>query len=259
MCDFKEIKSYLESNNFKNDYLNYIKSKDNNLIQFLDDIDTNKKYYRIGINKNQRFRKVVNQDSQTIKEVNSLINKLTTDNYETIKKLMLEKISADYLIPYIIENLIENSLSHHIYIPLYVNLLSSLDFKKKNSIVVKTCDKYYNELFLKLNAQSKSSYENLCNENRKLDNIIGYSLLISHLEKENIINKYIDKVLDPFVNDLLMKDDEKDLYKMLISFYSISQIHYTVIPERYQKILKQLKLNTKSSKIRFKIMDILGE
>ena len=52
---------------------------------------------------------------------------------------------------------------------------------------------------------------------------------------------------------------EKDIYKMLVSFYSISQIHYTFIPERYQKILKQLKSNTKSSKIRFKIMDILGE
>jgi hypothetical protein len=260
MTDFKEIQSYLKSESFKNDYLTYIKSrKDNKLISFLDDIDTNKKYYRIGINKNQRFKKVINKDSQTIKEINSLINKLTDDNYDKIKSLILEKISADYLYPYIIENIIENSLSHHIYISLYVNLLNELNFTKKNTIIVKTCDKYYNELFMKRNTDSKSSYENLCNENKKLDNIIGYSLLISHLEKENIINKYIDKVIDPFVNDLLRVEDEKDIYKMLVSFYSISQIHYTIIPERYQKILKQLKVNTTSSKIRFKIMDILGE
>ena len=142
---------------------------------------------------------------------------------------------------------------------MYVNLLNELNFTKKNNIIIKTCDKYYNELFIKKNTNTSSSYENLCNENKKLDNIIGYSLLISHLEKENIINKYIDKVLDPFVNDLLTIDNEKDIYKMLVSFYSISQIHYTFIPERYQKILKQLKSNTKSSKIRFKIMDILGE
>ena len=243
MTDFKEIQTYLKSESFKNDYLKYIETKkDNQLLHFLDSIDTNKKYYRIGINKNQRFKKVINKDSQTIKEINSLINKLTNDNYEKIKILILEKISADYLYPYIIEKLIENSLSHHIYISLYVNLLNELNFTKKNNIIIKTCDKYYNELFIKKNTNTSSSYENLCNENKKLDNIIGYSLLISHLEKENIINKYIDKVLDPFVNDLLTIDNEKDIYKMLVSFYSISQIHYTFIPERYQKILKLLIL-----------------
>ena len=77
-------------------------------------------------------------------------------------------------------------------------------------------------------------------------------------DKEDIITDYIDKVIDPFVNNLLIKNNV-DVYKMLISFYSISNIHYTIIPIRYQKILMQLKSETTSSKIRFKIMDIMNE
>ena len=250
--------SLLISSDFLQEYKVYLSKFDSQpLKEFLDNIDTNKKYYRIGINKNQRFKKVINEDSQTIKDINSLINKLTEENYEKIKGIILEKIKEEYMLPYIIEKLVENSILHHIYIPLYIKLLQEINFPKKKSILIKICDKYYSNLFNNTIDNSLSSYEKLCNENKKIDNIIGYSLFISHLEKENIIDNYIDKVLDPFINDLLEKN-EIDTYKMLISFYSISKIHYTIVPERYQKILKKLQKSTKSSKIRFKIMDILG-
>ena len=62
----------------------------------MDSIETNKKYYRIGINKNQRFKKVINKDSQTIKEINSLINKLTNDNYEKIKSTSSDPTTSVY-------------------------------------------------------------------------------------------------------------------------------------------------------------------
>ena len=259
MVSLEEINELLISEDFIKSYEKiYLKNQNNDLVDFLDNIDTNKKYYRIGINKNQRFKKVVNEDSQIIKDINSLINKLTEENYEKIKQIILGKLKAEYMLPYIIEKLVENSIFHHIYIPLYIKLLQEINFPKKKSILIKICDKYYSNLFSNTIDSSLSSYEKLCNENKKIDNIIGYSLFISHLEKENIIDNYIDKVLDPFINDLLKKN-EIDTYKMLISFYSISQIHYTIIPERYQKILKKLKSTTKSSKIRFKIMDILGD
>ena len=257
MVTLKEINELLISEDFIKSYKNtYIKNNDLDI--FLDNIDTNKKYYRTGINKNQRFKKVVNEDSQTIKDINSLINKLTQENYEKLKEIILEKLKAEYMVPYIIEKLVENSIFHHIYIPLYIKILQEIKFHKKKSILIKICDKHYYNLFNNKIDSSLSSYEQLCNENKKIDNIIGYSLLISHLEKENIIDNYIEKVLDPFINDLLEKN-EVDTYKMLISFYSISEIHYTIIPERYKKILKTLQKSTKTSKIKFKIMDILGD
>ena len=37
------------------------------------------------------FKKIINEDSQTIKDINSLINKLTEENYEKIKKIARAK------------------------------------------------------------------------------------------------------------------------------------------------------------------------
>ena len=56
-----------------------------------------------------------------------------------------------------------------------------------------------------------------------------------------------------------LSNNDIDLYKMLVSFESISNIHYQIIPKRYQIILDNIKKQTSSSKIRFKIMDILKE
>ena len=120
------------------------------------------------------------------------------------------------------------------------------------------CNKYYTEFFYqdKNISINVTDYEKLCRKkNKNIDNIIGYSLFISHLEKEDIIDNYIEKVLDPFMKNL--SKDDVELYKMLVSFESISDIHYQIIPKRYQIILQTIKTETKSSKIKFKIMDIL--
>ena len=165
----------------------------------------------------------------------------------------------DYLIPYIIEKLIENSIVHHIYIPLYVGILKEVKSNKKTAILLRLCNKYHTKFFYENTSSSdKSNYANLCNENKNIDNIIGFSLLISHLEKEDIIDNYVEKVLDPFVTNLSSMNDI-ELFKMLISFYNISEIHYTIIPKKYTSILNDIKTTTKSSKIKFKIMDILKE
>ena len=74
----------------------------------------------MSINKNQRYKKETTEDTQAIKTITSLINKVTDANYETIKQEIISKISVDYIIPYIIEKLAENSMFHHTYIPLYV-------------------------------------------------------------------------------------------------------------------------------------------
>ena len=51
---------------------------------------------------------------------------------------------------------------------------------------------------------------------------------------------------------------DEELFKMLTSFYNISQLYYQEIPDKYKDKLIILK-KQKSSKIKFKIMDILGE
>ena len=59
--------------------------------------------------------------------------------------------------------------------------------------------------------------------------------------------------------DTIDEANEIELFKMLTSFYNISQIYYSEIPEKYKEKMIEQKQKTKSSKIKFKIMDILGE
>ena len=104
---YEFIKEILESDDFLSEYSNYIKlNKRDDVITFLDNIETNKKYYRMNINKNKRYKKEVAEDTSTIKEINSLVNKITDMNYEKIKPLIIEKIKSEHLIPYLIENIL---------------------------------------------------------------------------------------------------------------------------------------------------------
>ena len=57
----------------------------------------------------------------------------------------------------------------------------------------------------------------------------------------------------------LSSNNDIELFKLLVSFESISRIHYQIIPQRYTTILNNIKKDTNSSKIKFKIMDILRE
>ena len=257
MSSYEVIKEFLQSGGFRTNYIDYLKGKDNLLPEFLDNIDLNKKYYRMNINKNKRYKKEITEDTSSIKEINSMINKITDKNYIILKDSIIGKITAEHIIPYIIQKLTESSITHHIYIPYYVGILKEIQSPKKKTILLKLCNKYHEDYFQDNTSTQKSAYEELCRKNKNIDNIIGFSLFISHLEKEDIIDNFIEKVLDSYMDNLL-SEIETELYKMLVSFESISKIHYQIIPQRYKNILNNIKENS-SSKIKFKVMDILGE
>tara|TARA_B100000427_G_scaffold175903_2_gene146356 strand:+ start:64 stop:522 length:459 start_codon:yes stop_codon:yes gene_type:complete len=132
MSSYGVIKGFLESEDFKVNYRDYLKKKDNHLLEFLDNIDLNKKYYRMNINKNKRYKKETTEDTTSIKEINSMINKITNKNYIILKKEIIQKITVDHIIPYIIQKLVESSMIHHIYIPYYVGILKEVNSPKKN-------------------------------------------------------------------------------------------------------------------------------
>ena len=260
MSSLNELKEYLNSEEFKNEYRIYLtknEEKNDQLINFINNIKLNKKYYRLGIQKNKKYRAIQTSDTNTIKEINSLINKITNQNYETIKGEIIQKINIEHIKPFIYEKLLESSLMHHIYIKYYVGIIKDIHMKNKLENILKLCEKYYIDLFETENYSEKDNeYESMCKMNKKIDNIIGFSLLISYLEKENIIDGFIEKVIDSYMNNLMDKN-EIELYKLLVSFENISSIHYRIIPDKYRKILLSIQKNTKSSKIRFKVMDIL--
>ena len=255
--------SILETSDFLKHYASYKESINiSSLTDFLDNIDTNKKYYRMGIQKNKRYKKEVTKDTEHIKKITSLINKITDSNYEILKRDIMSNIKVDYIIPYIVETLAEHSLVHHIYIPLYVGILKDIPSPKTCSNVSKICDKYYQTLFVDgIDVSGESSYLQLCAKNKRIDKIIGFSLFITHVEDNGILTDYVEKILDPFMEQITVINDDIEIFKMLTSFYNISLIRYktTPIPDKYRTTLENVKQSTKTSKIKFKIMDILGE
>ena len=259
MTSYELVIDLFQTSSFKEDYEVY---KSNNkkiinvLVDFLDSIETNKKYYRIGVQKNKKYRKKQNEDTEYLKNINSLVNKITENNFLVIKTEIINLFHKEHLIPYIIETIIEKSILHHRYVHLYVSILKDIQCKNKIKIISQMCDKYYDNFFNKFTVSGKT-YEDLCKKNKNIDNIIGFSILITHLEKENILSNYVEKVLDPFMEKIDKTSDE-ELYKMLTSFYNISELYYEEIPEKYKEKLILLKV-TKGSKIKFKIMDILRE
>lgn len=258
MDSLDRVIDLFQTSSFKESYVDY-KSKNkkeiDKLSDFLDSIETNKKYYRIGVQKNKKYRKKQNADTEDIKNINSLVNKLTENNFSNIKSDILNHIKKEHLIPYIIENILEKSILHHRYTHLYVSILKEIKAKNKIRIITQKCDTYYEKFF---NAEiTGNTYEDLCKHNKNIDNIIGLSILITHLEKDGILKNYVEKALDPFMEKVHQTSDE-ELFKMLTSFYNISQLYYDEIPEKYKVELNKLK-NKKNAKIKFKIMDILGE
>jgi hypothetical protein len=231
---------------------NYTNKNKEQLISFLNNIDTNKKYYKMGIHKNKRFKRVENTDTTNIKTINSLLNKLTTENYKNIIQDIL-KLVQSHILTYIIENIIQKSLLHHIYIELYVELLNTINEKHDiNFLLNKILNKIYANLINEKN--DSETYKNLIKKNNNLDTISGLSILITHLEKKNNIQNNSKKI----INDLLEKVDYNDLdnlFKIVLCIFNIIKIN-TSLKSEYSDKLDLIKSNKINSKIKFKIMDI---
>ena len=136
-------KEHLIIESFKDDLFQkkYQEYKENNieninqLTEYLDSIETNKKYYRIGVQKNKKYKRNNNEDTENIKTINSLVNKLTENNFDIIRDSIVKLINKEHLIPYIIETIIEKSILHHRYIYLYVSILKEIAIKNKIKIL----------------------------------------------------------------------------------------------------------------------------
>ena len=237
-------------NCFEEHYSN--KNKDQ-LISFLNNIETNKKYYKMGIHKNKRFKRIENEDTTSIKNINSLLNKLTDENSHTIIPDILKSVKP-HIMTYIIENIINKSLLHHIYIELYVKLLNLINKEHNIHILLnKELEKIYSSLINEDN--DNNTYEGLCKKNNNLDKLSGLSILITHLEKANKINNTSGKIVKDLINNIDYNDLD-NLFKIITCLFNIFKIN-TSLKEEYTGTLNDIKSQKINSKIKFKIMDIL--
>ena len=245
-------------------------SKDNNnlleLRKFIDSIQLNKKYFRLELNKKNNYKKKyknqnIGEDTLSIKEINSFLNKLTDKNILSIrKKIKLKLINKDYLTELIIEDILQKCIVHNSYISLYLELIHYLysDNKNINDIIYNLTNKIYNSILMK-EIEGGSDYLIMCEKNKKLDKLIGHSILITELEKKNIVKDKIHSTLDNFINILSECEVDEEKYKCVQCLYNIFKSYYGkyILPEGYNKKLKKLIDSEETMKIKFKMMDII--
>jgi len=245
-------------------------SKDNNnlleLKKFINSIELNKKYFRLEMNKKHGYKKKyknqnIGEDTLSIKEINSLLNKLTDKNILSIRgKIKSKLINKNYLTEMIIESILEKCIIHNSYIPLYLELIHYLysDTKNINDIIYNLTNKIYESIVNK-EIEGGSDYLIMCEKNKKLDKLIGHSILITELEKKKIVKDKIHSTLDNFINILSECEVDEEKYKCVQCLYNIFKSYYGeyLLPEGYIQKLNLLIQSEKSMKIKFKMMDIL--
>ena len=261
----QDLNNIFIDSQFKEDYNEYIKSKEcREFSNFIDNIQLNKKYFRLEMNKKKGYRnkhKNMSEDTIAIKEINSLLNKISDKNILSIRQKIKDKISdKDYLRDMILESILQKCITQTSYITIYLDLIYYL--YPHNDIIYNKIDKCSDKIgkdIQNLEIKGESDYLILCERNKKLDKQIGHSLLITELEKKKIVSGKIHPTLDNLIKSMKDCDDIETKYKCVQCLYNILKSYYGeyILPEGYNQSLKQLIETEKTSKIKFKIMDIL--
>ena len=261
-----QLNEIFSNEQFLTDYTEY--RKDNTEIaefqKLIDSIELNRKYFRLEMNKKKGFRnknKNISEDTLALKEINSLLKKTTDKNILEIRQKIKGKIENKYyLTEMIIESILDKCIIHTPYIPLYLDLINYL-FSNKDAINKKInslTDKIYESV---VNAEmiETTDYLIMCEKNKKLDKLIGHSLLITELEKKNIVTGKIHPVLENFIVILSECEEDEEKYKCVQCLYNILKSYYGeyILPEGYKVKVQSLIENEKSNKIKFKMMDII--
>jgi len=251
-----QVNDILSSKPFLDKYKSYEKEVDiDKLNNFFDDIETNKNYFRLNIKKSRKYINR-NNDTDVIKNINSNINKCTDTNYEDIIKLIINDINKnEHLLSFVIESILEKCIIQTTFVHNYVKILNEINNNKNiMRIMNNTLNKYYSFIFENTDIKSDNVYDNLCNENKRTDNMIGYLMLITYLDKEKIICDRINKLITNIMNDILEKDND-EIYKLLNCLLNIGIISTDYIND-HMDVLKRLKDKKYNSKVRCKVMDL---
>ena len=263
------LNEIFQNSSFINEYDLYRESKTEiqSLIQFLNSIELNKKYFRLSMNNNNGYKKKykntnVSDDTVAIKEINSYLNKLTDKNYDTLCTKIKQRLeNKEYLMKLILDNILDKCIVHTPYISIYLNLILHLysSIPTLNQTIEDSITSIYNSIQDKNIDEQQSEYLQFCDKNKKLDQLIGHSLLVTECEKINILSNKIHPSLKELLSVLETNEDNNEKYKCVQCLYSIFKALYQdcILPEGYIQTITRLKEKESSMKIKYKLMDIL--
>ena len=169
----ENLNEIFSSEIFLKEYDEYKNKKEcNDFIKFINSIELNTKYFRLTTNnrigRNKRFKnKNCSNDTVCLKEVNSLLNKLTDKNTDSIiESIKIKLKNKNYLKDLIIKNIMDKCIVHSNYIHYYILVLKSI--YEINSIII---NKNIDEIYKNINSKDIDLNQvNICNFVIKIKN-----------------------------------------------------------------------------------------
>lgn len=227
----------------------------NELTTFLNTIHLNPQYFRLGI-KHKKYKTNVCSDTRYIKELNQCLNKLTDQTFDSLYTKIVSIINTNkHLLSFVIENLFIKCISQPTYIETYVRLLERLTKDTILSLsMIETKLSICHECILNVDYESKNQYEELCDRNKKLDNSIGYYILVSYLEKYKLIQGKVISISHELVRSITTNEEKDIRYEYIQCLYTILTINPTTLISTTQ--ITELIHKETSMKNKFKLEDI---
>ena len=231
---------------------------------FIDSIEFNKGYFRLAMGKQgprHKQRRNLGADTIAIKEINSYLNKLTERTLEKITmEIQSRLVGREYLQHMILETLVDKALLYPQYIPVYLTVLRDLyPGPEIYPVFVRCIDTVFEKVLQAEIGSTQSEYLQFCDKNKRLDKVIGHSLLLAECEKRGIVKDKIHPTLESLLTILGETTDNDEKYKGVQCVYTILKSLYPkqTLPPHYHHTIQTLIHQETSPKIKYKLMDIV--
>ena len=243
---------------FYNNYISVNNDKTNTLTRFLDGIELNKNYFRIGLKTNRRVSSNKESDTYTIQSLNNNLNKISNINKETIISDIIKECSIKkHLYPYFFETILKKTVSHSNYIECYAIIINKLVDVSTKKILMSSIELIKKDININHSSKfNKKTYDNFCDMNLYTEKLYGLNLLLVKLEKLGVLENYIENNLDDLFHILQNTEDDNITYRVLCCLEQMNNEIENLLNDSLRSKLISLKESSKS-KNKFKILDIL--
>lgn len=258
----KELDIIIKSDNFQNKLLKY-KQMNNDKISYLKDtinsVKENKTYLRFS---SSRKNENLSQSDIFLKNINSILNKLTECTKINLMKELSEILkNNEKYIELFYEDILFKCIDTPMNCKLYVLCIQELSFLNINlheSQYKMKLDKLYDKVININKDTNMTEYKELCFKNKIIDNTINYSKLITYLDIYDIYSHNLIEMINKMVNSINISNKSDENYKYISNLYEIFTIlqnKYNILEDCKEKLIEYSKIL--NSKNKFKLLDII--
>ena len=233
--------------------------------KFVDNIEINKKYFRLTMNKTgyrkKHSKQNVSEDTRAIKEIQSYLNKMTDKTYsKLIQEIKVRLENRDYLYKMIVESFVEKCIIYPQYVSMYLSGLQEI-YKTKDDlpIILMVCVDESYKTIMNAEINEESDYLTFCAKNKRLDKLIGHSKLVTECEKKNFVKDRIHPSISELLKIIRDGSSDEESYKCVQCVYEIMKSFYggNKLPQGYINQIQSLIDSETKLKIKYKLMDII--